>query len=91
MKKWSFSSIKTNNTITAKICSGSSKECNKSIKFHQGYREQTSCSQKLQSRGEEINNEKIQQLCKVENKTTLAPKHCFCLRIIGAGIEVFIQ
>lgn len=59
-KKRSFSSIKTSNTIIAKICSGSSKECNKSIKFYQGYREQTRCSQKLQSRGEEINNEKIQ-------------------------------
>lgn len=55
-----FLSIKANNTIMAKICLGSRKEYNKMIKFYQGYREQTSCSQKLQSRGEEMNNEKIQ-------------------------------
>lgn len=37
--------LKYNNKI--KICYGSSEESNRSIKSHQDYRKQTSCSQKL--------------------------------------------
>lgn len=48
-----FLSSKTKNTVTAKICSESTKEYNKSREFHQGRRGQTSCSQKMQRKGEE--------------------------------------